>query len=230
MGSRRKPPWYRTTPGQVVAVLVALAVVIAVIAVVQHVRNNSKQNSATQHLLDTYTGRVRSLLVKITPAATEMTGAPSSNTDPKAVAALKKSTTDWAKTFEGALTEMQQVAGTGSASPEATQVFTQSLQLYSTSVQTFKVVPSLASDQQDTILGTAQAEFAEAGDLWTTAVSLLDKARDDVGLPASDLRSPQSSVPNSSTPAPQTSFSIPSGAGSKGGSGGKGSGKSKSGK
>lgn len=218
VGSRRRPPWYRTTTGQVIATLLFLVVLITTIALVAHVRHNSQQRSQAQAQLETYTGKIRSVLVKITPTATEMTSAPTSSTDPNAINALKKSTADWAKSFDSGVSDLQQIAPVASAT-DASQLFTQSLQLYSTAVQSYKLVPSVPSKVQDTALAAAQAEFTEAGQLWTTAVSLLDRARSDVGLAPSALRSPQSAVPNSSTPAPgQTTFSVPAGGGSQGGS------------
>jgi hypothetical protein len=207
--------------------LVFLVVLISAVALVAHVRNSSKNRTASQDQLEIYTGKIRSILAKITPTATEMAGAPTSNSDPAAVTALTKSTTNWAKTWEATVTELQQIPPAPGATT-ASQLFTESVQLYSTTVQTFKVVPDIAASQQDALLGTAQAQLSEAGQLWTTGVAVLDQARDDVGLKASGLRSPQTAVPNSSTPAPLASFSVPSGGG-KGSGGNSGGSQKKSG-
>ncbi|MDQ3877538.1 MAG: hypothetical protein M3290_04205, partial [Actinomycetota bacterium] len=181
VGTRRRPPWYRTTAGQVIASLVFLVVAIAVIAVVAHVRSSSKERSQSQSQLETYTGKIRSVLATITPDVTAMTGAPSSSDDAAGIKALDKSTDEWAKTFEGSISEIGQAAPAAGAA-DAQQVFSDAVQLYSTVVQTLKVVPSVGADEQTTLLGLAQAQLAQATQLWTTGVQLLDQARSDVGL------------------------------------------------
>lgn len=201
-----------------IASLVFLVILIVVIAVIAHVKNNSKASAATQNQLETYTGKVRSILANITPPVTEMTSAPTSNADPAAIQKLNKSVPDWEKAFESSITEVQTVlpaAGTDAA----TQLFTESIQLYSTAVQTYKLVPDLPADQQDAVLGTAQAQVVQANQLWTTGVDLLDQARSDAGLKSSGLRSPEST---NAAPTPQVSFSVPPGTQTSGaGSGGK---------
>jgi hypothetical protein len=211
-GPRR---WYRSPAGRAVAAIIAVALLGGVVAAVVGARSGAAELEQRQDALRSFTGEVRVALQSIRVATGDMSEAPVTASDPRALEGLRASAEGWARTLQeaqGNLVGLTPAPGANSAQ----RLFVQSTQLYAGAAKTYALVPRIEGDLRDGLLTRAAEQRDLAAGIWEEATRLLDLERNEADLGPSALSSP--SVPAAAAP-PTTP-----GGGQDGGGGGQGSG------
>ena len=235
----RRRPWYQTTRGRTWGSIAALAVIGLIAWAVTNQSSEASRLEERQEALDTYTGQVRTVLQTLTPPVGEMAGA--STIPPEELAATAKA---WDKGFSGAQKALSQANPPTDVQP-VNALLLRSILMYVQAADTYELVPELEGDAREKLLSQAGVQVQNADAVFASAVAVLDQARLDADLSASNLESPSTSAPPAgpeTTPGTETQTDTEtigggggggSGGGSKGGGGGTGKGdggKKKSGK
>jgi hypothetical protein len=190
----RKPRWYRTTQGLVVAGAAAIAVVIGSLWAIANARSNAAELEDRQAALRSYTERVQGLIQVVNGAASEMAAA-TGVSDRE----LTRQTRSWRKAFTSAQAQLSQltpVAGTESA----TRLVQNSFFLYGSASEAFALVPEADGEIKDRLKTQGATQAAAAGGVLNEAIALLDDARRDADMSSSGLSPPGGAPPGQVPP------------------------------
>src|SRR5919106_43955 len=180
----RKPPWYRTTQGLVVAGAAAIAVVIVALWAIANARSNAAELEDRQAALRSYTERVQGLLQVVNGPASDMAAA-GGLSDRE----LTRQTKSWREVFTGAQAQLSQLApeaGTESANRLVQNAFF----LYGSASEAFALVPDADGGIKDRLKAQGATQAAAASGVFNEAITLLDDARRDADMSRSGLSAP----------------------------------------
>jgi hypothetical protein len=180
----RKPPWYRTTQGLVVAGMVAIVAVIIVVWAIANARAEAAELEDRQDALRTYTDTFGSVIQRLNGPVSEMAGA-GELTDEE----LAKSTTSWRRAFTSAQTELSQVVPPSGAE-SSNRLLQNSIFLYGSAAEASSLVADVEGRTKDRLKAQAGTQSAAATGVLTEAIALLDEARRDAEMSASGLSPP----------------------------------------
>ena len=197
--SRARAPWYRTSGGRV-GIAVGIVALIGVVAGGIVAAGSNPELERKQERLEDYTAQLRAMSGNLRNAAEGMKAAPVGVTS--GLGGLKKDATRWIGAFasaQGRVAELQPPASIESTK----QLFTQSVQLYSTAAETFDLATRAPQELQAEILARAGALRDQASSLWVVATNQVDAERTDADLEISGLLPPAQpgSVPAPAPPA-----------------------------
>jgi hypothetical protein len=181
-------PWYRT-PGGRVAAAVGLVLLITAVAVgTTTVTSNRNEASARRERIDSYTSSIRTLMGEVVKPASALAEFPP-KPDDRVLKGLEEHSKEWYKALTSAGGSARKLkAPSGLEGLNA--LFFESIRLYSISASTYEVAASADGATRQGILERAKEQTDAATSVWTDAVYLLDQARDDAGLSASEIVSP----------------------------------------
>ena len=190
----RKPPWYRTTQGLVVAGGLAIVVVVAALWAFANARSNAAELEDRQAALRSYTERVQGLLQVLNgPASQMVTAGGLSDRE------LTTRTKSWTEVFTSAQAQLSQLApepGTESAN----RLVQNSFFLYGSAAQAFALVPDADEALKDRLKTQGATQTAAASGVLNEAITLLDDARRDADMSASGLSPPGGAPPGQVPP------------------------------
>lgn len=193
-GYQRHVPWYRTSGGRV-GVAVGLVLLIGVVGgVIAAVTGEDPVDVGAQNQAQDFTSQVANHLQSTSEAGAAIAAAPT-DTEADGFETLAEDATSWSGDFEAAqLTLAQQPQGGDLQT--ASQLFQESLLLYSAAAKTYALAPDADGKLADSILERAGAQRDLATTIWRDALNLLDRARGEADLAPSGLRSPVEQVPD----------------------------------
>jgi hypothetical protein len=190
----RKPPWYRTTQGLVVAGAVAIVLVIVAVWAIANARSNAADLEDRQGALRSYTEGVQRFIQTVNGPASEMSGA-AGLSDKQ----LAKQTKSWTKAFTGAQAQLSQMVP--AADTESTNRLIQnSFFLYGSAAQTYSLVPEAEGKTKDRLKAQVTTQVVAAGGVFTEAITLLDAARSEAEMSPSGLSAPGGAPPGGAPP------------------------------
>ena len=188
LAPRKPPAWYRTWPGRAVLGIVIVALVGGTFAAIASTRGDDGAD-ARADALDRYSGEVRGVLQSLRPAASDMTTAPTSVSEPDARQALGERAASWKSTIDGAHTKLSRVLSPAAAQ-SAHGLFLQSAQIYLAAAKTYALAAEVEGVVADRVMARAAEQRDQAGVLWQSATLLLDEQRAEADLEASGLTPP----------------------------------------
>jgi prophage DNA circulation protein len=185
----RKPPWYRTTQGLVVAGAAAIVLVIVALWAIANARSDAADLEDRQSALRTYTDGVRGFIETVNGPASEMSGAAGLSDEQ-----LSRKAKAWTKAFTGAQAQLSQLAP-AAGTESSNRLIQNSFFLYSSAAQTFSLVPDTEGRNKDKLTTQGSTQLVAAGGVFTEAITLLDEARSEAELSASGLSAPGRTPP-----------------------------------
>jgi hypothetical protein len=180
----RKPPWYRTTQGLVIAGAIAIVVVIAALWAIGNARSNAAELEDRQAALRSYTERVQGLIQAVDGPASEMAAAGGLSDQE-----LTKQTKSWRKELTDAQAQLSQLAPS-SGTESANRLVQNSFFLYGSAAEAFALVPDADGGIKDRLKAQGATQAAAASGVLTEAITLLDDARRDADMSRSGLSAP----------------------------------------
>ena len=163
-----------------------------VIWAVMAAQSRSDELAQEQDQLIDYTSEVRSILQIVRPPAGEMTQAPTSATE--GLGSLEEDVVGWLAQLTNAQQQIQGVsAPAGQDSLNA--AFLQAINTYASAARTYELAPKVDGQVVDEVLQRAGEQRDQAGSQWQLATDLLDQARADAEMSASDIPVPAEAVP-----------------------------------
>lgn len=190
----RKPPWYRTTQGLVVAGAAAIVVVIAALWAIANARSRAAELDDRQDALRTYTERVRSFSQTVNGPASEIAAA-GGLSDRE----LARQTRSWRRAFTSAQAQLSQLtpeAGTESSN----RLIQSSFFLYGSAAEAYALVPDAEGETKNKLKAQGATQAAAAGGVFNEAITLLDEERRDADMTSSGLSPPGQAPPGQAPP------------------------------
>ncbi|MGH2806263.1 MAG: hypothetical protein ACRDKT_03210 [Actinomycetota bacterium] len=187
---RTRTVWYKTPGGRIVAILFGLTILGLVIWSISSARSESARLEDRQQELEDYTTRVRALVQNLTPAASEM--ATASQIPP---GQMEERVREWNRSFGNAQTTLSQTQAPEDLRPLNQQLL-QSILLYVSAAETYKLVPDVEGDARESIVTQGRVQWTSANNLFASVIALLDKELDDAELRPSGLRPPGADAPS----------------------------------
>jgi hypothetical protein len=168
----------------IAAMVVVLALAIAW-GVIADARADSARLERRQSTFDDYTGRVRSLLQSVRPAAEGMAQVPATPGKDD-LGALGERAQGWTESLEIARLQTQGAVDPPSA-VDANGLYDQALAISSSAARTYELVPEAEGRLRDRLLERAAEQRDAGAAVWLSATQVLDSARARAGLGPSGI-------------------------------------------
>ncbi|MDQ3962901.1 MAG: hypothetical protein M3277_03180 [Actinomycetota bacterium] len=212
-----RPPFHKTFEGQLAGILIGLVVAGFAMFTIAADRAEDAEKASRSDEIRSYTSEIEEVLTSVNESVREMSGAPVNTDDQTAIAGLEDQAKAWVEDLEGAGARAH-----GIVAPEelvaVNRVFAQAFQTYSGVAKVYRLVPDATGALQKDLLDRATEQRTIANDMVISAIQMLDLARAEVDLGASNLQSPGTLPPLIPTPAASPN---PDDTGGKGGGKGK---------
>jgi hypothetical protein len=208
---RGREPWYKTTTGRMVAVIV-LVLAVSLGAGIFVNASSDEGLETRRNRLEQFTDQVRDLRGQITDVTTQMSQAPMSPRQ-EGFDELGKDARKWSQTLGQTLGVASSIEAPEALSTSG-QLLAQAVRTWATAAQTFQVASTLDADAQPQVLVLAASQREQALEMWGLAVSDLEDARGDADMDPSGLQPPAAP---SVAPPPGTSPPAPAPGGNNGG-------------
>jgi len=189
---RRREPWYRTTRGRLIAGALLAAIAGLVIWAVMAAQSRSDELAKEQGRLGEYTTEMRSILETVGPPAGAMTAAPVSAKDD--LGSLEKDVVGWLAQLTNGQQQIQGVV-TPAGEESVSAAFLQAINTYASAARSYELAGKVDGRALDDVLQLAAQQRDQAGSQWQLATDLLDKARAEAEMNASDIAVPAEAVP-----------------------------------
>jgi len=188
---REHVSWYRTSGGRVAVAVIAALVLSSIAGIVAAVNSSSNRAESRRDRLDAYTSNVRAFALQIADPATQMTqmSAIPPELEPEFISELRKQSNGWIETLTGARAEAAQSeppAGLG----DVNRLLTESLLLYKSSAESLLLATRAKGDVQTSLVRNAVDQHERAGNIFISAVGLIDREREREGLNPSGIGHP----------------------------------------
>jgi hypothetical protein len=177
----------------VAAAIIVVVLVSAIGGTIAAVSSSRGDEADRRAAIDDYTGQVRTLLQEVSGPASQM-GAWPPEPSARELKSLPDAITRWKNALKTARNGADVLQPPESLRP-VNMLFVHSIVEYLSAVETFEVAARLDGAARLLVLETAADDRNRATALWTTGVALLDQARADAGLSASNIGSPLLGTP-----------------------------------
>lgn len=185
-GGRERRRWYQTTSGLVLGFIVAASVAIFVIWWVADSRSDQQALETTQNELQDYTSRIRATMQSIEGPVSQLSAAGELDDDE-----LAQKIESWRNDLSTAQTSLSQ-ALPPSELETAHGLITQSILSYIQAVEQYELLPDLEGNTRKQLAAEAARSVQTGTSVFSSAIALLDDAREDADLGASGLAPPGS--------------------------------------
>jgi hypothetical protein len=156
--------------------------------VIAAVNSSSNRAEGRRERLDQYTNAVRNFAQEIADPATQMAVIPPELTK-EVIPELSKQTGEWVDTLVAARAEAAQSTPPASLR-EVNRLLTESLLLYKAAAESLKLSTDAKGDVQTSLVRSAIDQHERAGNIFTTALALIDREREREGLAPSGIGHP----------------------------------------
>jgi uncharacterized membrane protein YgcG len=183
----------------VIGILVVVAIGTLIWAI-GSARNEAKEVERQADVLDDYTSQIRGVLQPLNTPASEMATVPTTSS-PKLVKQLDKTAAGWRTSLSSAQEALSGVLPEDDVAA-VHGLIAQAILGYTNAADTFALVPKADEKLQDDLLLRGASQNAQAGQVLTGAIAILDQLRGEVDLSPSGLRAPDSAPQTQPSPIP----------------------------
>lgn len=185
---REHVPWYRTSGGRVAVAVIAALVLSSIGGIIAALNSSSNRAEARRDQLDQYTSTVRDFAQVIADPATQMSVIQPELNNPQA-----REITQQAEDWSTALVEAQAEAARNeppATMAEINNLLSESLLLYLSAAENIQQATESEGEVRPVLIGSALGQHERAGNIFVTAVALIDREREREGLAPSGIGHP----------------------------------------